>query len=77
MRNGQARRVPRSCITPVRVPGSGCQVAEVAAATLPTLSVAALAGDLKDTEKPGKDSLKVTASCEFIAGEWAGGNATP
>ena len=43
--------------------------AEVAAATLPTLSVTTVAGDLKDTAKFGKDSLKVTASYGFIAGE--------
>ncbi len=42
---------------------------EADATTLPTLAVTALRGDLKDSPKAGKDSLKVSASYEFLAGE--------
>jgi hypothetical protein len=42
---------------------------EADATTLPTLGVTTLRGDLKDSPKFGKDSLKFTASYEFLVGE--------
>jgi hypothetical protein len=52
------------------VSATGASVrSEADATTLPTLGVTALRGDLKDSPKFGKDSLKFTASYEFLAGE--------
>jgi len=56
----------------VRVSGA----AEAAGTTLPTLSVATIAGDLKDSAKFGKDSLKASASFDFLEGA-SDGEADP